>query len=135
VQELVRQLNLEGRVIECGSRSDVRRLLIASDLMIFPSFREGLPGAVLEAAAVGTPVLTSDLAPMVEISRYLPISTVSLLESDDAWAAASVDICQDATLRSRLVRAFAAGPFTMSAAIAAFERVYSHPRADHEKYA
>jgi len=135
VRKLVRDLNLPGRVVECGSRSDVGRLLSASDLMVFPSVREGLPGAVVEAAAVGTPVLASDLAPMLEISRYLPIRTLSLRESNEAWSAASVDLCQDTALRSRLIRAFAASPFTIPATVAAFRRVYPVPDAIHEKHA
>ena len=124
VRKLVRELDLEGHAIECGSRSDVKRLLMASDLMICPSMREGLPGAVLEAAAVGTPALTSDIAPMLEVSQYLPIRTMSLLDSNEAWSAASVDLCQDSTLQSRLIRAFAASPFTMRASVAAFRQVY-----------
>jgi glycosyltransferase involved in cell wall biosynthesis len=93
--------------------------------MICPSTREGLPGAVLEAAAVGTPALTSDIAPMVEVSRYLPIKTMSLLDSNEAWSAACVDLCQDNALRSRLIRSFAASPFTMRASVAAFRQVYT----------
>jgi glycosyltransferase involved in cell wall biosynthesis len=32
-----------------------------ADVMIFPSLWEGLPGAVLESLAVGTPVVASDI--------------------------------------------------------------------------
>jgi glycosyltransferase involved in cell wall biosynthesis len=135
VRKLVRELNLQTKVIECGSRSDVGRLLSASDLMLFPSLREGLPGAVVEAAAVGTPVLASDLAPMLEISRYLPIRTMSLLESDEAWSAACVELCKDTTIRSRLIGAFAASPFTIPATVAAFQRVYRVAGDAHEQYA
>jgi glycosyltransferase involved in cell wall biosynthesis len=135
VRKLVRELNLQTKVIECGSRSDVGRLLSTSDLMLFPSLREGLPGTVVEAAAVGTPVLASDLAPMLEISRYLPIRTMSLLESDEAWSAACVELCKDTTIRSRLIGAFAASPFTIPATVAAFQRVYRVAGDAHEQYA
>jgi glycosyltransferase involved in cell wall biosynthesis len=124
VRRLVRELSLTGRVIECGERSDASRLLHASDVMIFPSRREGLPGAVLEAAAAGTPVLASDLPPMIEISNYLPIRTMPLASSDDAWSAAVIDLCQDNALRERLTSAFRLSPFTIPRSVAAFEQVY-----------
>lgn len=44
-----------------GERSDVPDLLCASDLFMLPSYREGLPGAVLEAMALGVPVVASDI--------------------------------------------------------------------------
>jgi glycosyltransferase involved in cell wall biosynthesis len=92
--------------------------------MIFPSVREGMPGAVLEAAAMGTPVLASDIAPIVELRKYLPVRTMSLRDSDEEWISASLDICKDSMLPNRLIHDFAAGPFTMSASVAAFRQVY-----------
>jgi glycosyltransferase involved in cell wall biosynthesis len=128
LKRLARDLGVEARVIACGTRTDVRRLLLASDLMIFPSTREGMPGVVLEAAAVGTPILTSDIQPMIEVSRYLPIKTMSLLYSDEDWSSASVDLVHDPTLRTRMIRAFDASPFNMPASVLAFRRAYESGR-------
>lgn len=52
----------DGRYIDwVGFRDDVRPLLRRSDIMVFPSFyREGLPKSVIEASAVGLPVITTD---------------------------------------------------------------------------
>lgn len=44
-----------------GYRKDIAYLLKCSDLMIFPSFREGLPVSVMEAMACGVPVIASDI--------------------------------------------------------------------------
>jgi glycosyltransferase involved in cell wall biosynthesis len=52
-----------------GNRDDVSRLLAASDVFVFPSLWEGLPGAVLEALAAGLPVAASPLPGVVEIAR------------------------------------------------------------------
>lgn len=44
-----------------GERSDVPDLLCAADVFVLPSYREGLPGAVLEAMAMRVPVVASDI--------------------------------------------------------------------------
>jgi glycosyltransferase involved in cell wall biosynthesis len=125
IQSLLRDLAVHGKVIAAGKRSDVRRLLLAADLMVAPSLREGLPGAVLEAASAGTPVLTSDIPPMIEVGGYLPIKTMSLSEPDETWAAACMELYEDKALRTRLLEAFSESPFTMPLSAAAFRKMYA----------
>jgi glycosyltransferase involved in cell wall biosynthesis len=52
--------------LECvhflGSRRDVDRLLAASDSFVLPSLWEGLPVALVEAAAAGLPVIATDVS-------------------------------------------------------------------------
>ncbi len=43
-----------------GHRNDILELLQNSDVMVFPSYREGLPKSLIEAAAVGLPIITTD---------------------------------------------------------------------------
>lgn len=42
-----------------GWRKDIIRLLRASDCLLFPSSAEGLPGIVMEAMLIGTPIITT----------------------------------------------------------------------------
>ncbi len=88
LREKVAGLNLLKKVVFAGERTDVPRLLKASDLMIFPSLWEGLPGAVLESCAADTPVLGSDLPGLREIAVRIPSCVRILpLEANDAeWA-------------------------------------------------
>ena len=70
-----------------GLQSDVLTWLEHADVMLFPSLWEGLPGAVIEAASVGVPVVASDLPGVLEIARQLPIvSPLSLAANDEQWA-------------------------------------------------
>jgi len=52
---------LESSVRLLGERSDVERILPALDLFVFPSRREGLPTALLEAMAAGVTPVVQDL--------------------------------------------------------------------------
>jgi glycosyltransferase involved in cell wall biosynthesis len=54
-------LGLDDRVRLLGHRDDVPELLAAADLFVFPSLYEGLGGALLEAMALGLPVVATDL--------------------------------------------------------------------------
>jgi glycosyltransferase involved in cell wall biosynthesis len=44
-----------------GSRSDMADALGAADIVVLPSYREGMPKILLEAAACGKAVVTSDV--------------------------------------------------------------------------
>jgi glycosyltransferase involved in cell wall biosynthesis len=46
------------QIIEVGFQADVASFLAVSDIMAFPSQREGLPVCVMEALAMGVPVIT-----------------------------------------------------------------------------
>lgn len=50
-----------------GHRTDIPELLAAADVLAFPSEREGSPGTLIEAMAVGTPIVASDIAPCLEV--------------------------------------------------------------------
>jgi glycosyltransferase involved in cell wall biosynthesis len=49
------------RVILAGFQDDVRPWLLASDIFIFPSYREGFPNVVLQACCLGVPCIVSDI--------------------------------------------------------------------------
>ncbi|MDP4121249.1 MAG: glycosyltransferase family 1 protein [Bacillota bacterium] len=60
IQKRAKELNVDRDIIFLGSRNDVDSILQAGDVFLFPSFYEGLPGAVIEAQAAGLPCVVSD---------------------------------------------------------------------------
>jgi glycosyltransferase involved in cell wall biosynthesis len=129
VRAQIKALGLGDSVSLLGERTDVPRLLATADLMLFPSLWEGLPGAVLEACAGGTPVLASDPPGVREIARHVPALQMLSLEDPDArWAAAAADLLAPAQgrvqARRAAARAFEATPFVVERAVDAFAAIY-----------
>lgn len=61
------RLRLGDGVRFLGARDDVPDLMVASDVFVLPSRWEGLPGAVIEAMALETPVVATDLPGVREV--------------------------------------------------------------------
>lgn len=59
--ELAKDLDVKNQLHLLGFRKDIRNLLKYSDIFVFPSFREGLSVSVMEAMAMGKPVLVSKI--------------------------------------------------------------------------
>ncbi len=59
--ELVEKLDLESQIKLLGYRDDVEELYQVADLFVFPSKREGLPVALMEAIASRVPVVCSKI--------------------------------------------------------------------------
>lgn len=116
-----------------GARDDVAALIERADLMIFPSLWEGLPGAVLEAAADGLPVLASDLPVLGEMTKYLPqLAVLPVAAADDVWADNAALLLRTRTAEARVAarRAFADTPFTLPRCVAQFDELWSRYAAD-----
>lgn len=52
-----------------GWQTDVRPFLAASDVFVFPSYREGFPNVVMQAGALGLPSIVTDINGSNEIIR------------------------------------------------------------------
>lgn len=50
-----------GDIIYCGSTNDVRPYIAACSVFVLPSYHEGVPKTVLEAMAMGRPIITTDI--------------------------------------------------------------------------
>lgn len=57
----IKVLDLESEVIFLGMRTDIPELYAVMDILVLPSHREGFPRSPMEAAAMGKPVVATDI--------------------------------------------------------------------------
>ena len=67
MQQLATDLGVGVRVHFLGFRRDIPALLAASDIFLLPSEHEGLPRSIMEAMAVGVPVVGTDIRGMRDL--------------------------------------------------------------------
>lgn len=67
--ETLRAWEAEGLVEHLGRRSDIPEQLAACHIACLPSYREGAPLSLIEAAACGRPIVTADVPGCREIVR------------------------------------------------------------------
>lgn len=70
LKKLVRENGLEKRVKFAGYVTEVPQLLRQADCFVFPSFQEGLPVAVMEAMAVGLPVIATRIRGITDLIEH-----------------------------------------------------------------
>jgi len=69
IENKVKKLNLTSRVTFLGEIRDVQQVMLEHDLLVLSSFTEGFPNAVIEALAVGLPVVTFKVSGVNEIIK------------------------------------------------------------------
>ena len=67
--EQLEEWNRSGVVKWLGERADIAQLLAESHIVVLPSYREGLPKSLIEAAAVGRPIVTTDVPGCREVVK------------------------------------------------------------------
>lgn len=101
-QQLTKDLQIEQHVIFAGYRYDVFELLYAADLFLFPSHREGLGIAALEAMSAGLPLVASNIRGVTEYAVDQKNSLLFAPDDVDGFASAIQRLHEDEPLRKQL---------------------------------
>jgi glycosyltransferase involved in cell wall biosynthesis len=94
-----------GAVEWWGHRADMPAVLSQAHIVCLPSYREGLPTILIEAAAAGLPLVATDVPGCREVVRPGVNGTLVPARDADALADAIEVLAGDAALRERYGRA------------------------------
>ena len=107
IEDLIKELNLKGKVILLGNRNDVPSLLEAADIFLFPSHYEGQGGALVEAMLMEKQIVATKI-PVLEESVQENHSAVLFKYRDVndmaakiIWALDNTDLMKEYALNSR----------------------------------
>ena len=120
-------LGLQQRFVLAGFRPDLDRFLPWADVMVLPSFTEGLPNVALEASAAAVPVVATAVGGNPEVVR--DGETGHLVPPGDPHALAGriLDLLRDEPRRRRMgaaARALMEAEFTFAAQARAYRRLF-----------
>jgi glycosyltransferase involved in cell wall biosynthesis len=111
---------IPGYIEWIGFRKDMITQYQQSDIIVLPSYREGLPKSLIEACAIGRPIITTDVPGCRECvvdgynGRMIPVKTVVPL------ANAIEELCENKYLREKMgnnSRALAVQEFSIESVI------------------
>lgn len=116
IKELLVKNGIDKSTIILGVRNDAIRFLNTFDVLLFPSFSECMPLAVIEALALGKKCVVSENLPE-EIKKMC--IALSLKQTDEVWADACVDLTVSAT------NCFDPNDYEIGAKMRELERIYA----------
>lgn len=93
IEQKILELNLQKHITITGyvSEADVRQYIKNSRTLVMPSFAEGLPMVIMEAFAVGRPVISTYIAGIPELVRVQENGWLVPAGNTEALAAAMAD--------------------------------------------
>lgn len=127
VEAQIRESGMAERIHLLGIRNDAADLVAGADVFVLPSKIEGIPGALLEAAAQAVPAVATNVGGMRE--AVLNGQTGSLIDPGDSPAFAAAVLRLLSNREERLAMGLAARElvierFSMNATASAFESLY-----------
>ncbi len=117
----IRAWEAEGLAEWWGFRVDMPAVLAQAQIICMPSYREGLPRGLIEAAACGLPIVTADVPGCREVVRHGESGILVPVRDGPATAAAIRQLLDDPDLRAamgRAARRLALEEFTVEAFVA-----------------
>ena len=85
-----------------GARTDIAKLLAESHIACLPSYREGLPKSLIEAASVGRPIVTTDVPGCREVVTHMVNGLLVKPRDAQALASAIEKLADDPKLRKSM---------------------------------
>ncbi|RMD74571.1 MAG: glycosyltransferase [Chloroflexi bacterium] len=125
-QHLAHTLGISEYVHWLGARTDAIEIIAHLDVLVSSSLWEGLPTVILEAMALGTPVVATDIAGTRELIKHEHTGLLVPPQQPAALAAAIDRLLRDRTLAQQLAAAAChqVEQFSITQAARQYERLY-----------
>jgi len=104
LETLAKELAIDQQTLFLGTRNDVYDLMNLFDIYVLPSLHEGIPMALLEAMALGRPVVASRVGGIPEVVTDMEAKLVPA-QDIDALSNALKELAVSPTLRQQLGQA------------------------------
>lgn len=124
LNQWITELGIVGKVVFCGYQEDMSKYHSAMDVLIFPSFYEGLPGTLVEAQASGLKCYCSDVITK-EVSLTENIEFIKLNEGAKNWSSKIIKSMSNPNRRSYIDEIKNQG-FSIDTTVRMFEGLYSN---------
>jgi glycosyltransferase involved in cell wall biosynthesis len=114
------------QLVLAGEVDDVASVLAAADVLLLPSRREGLPGAILEALVAGVPALAADLPCLKEVADQVAgLTLLPVGAGPQCWADEAVRLARtDPRRRSQIAQSLRSSPFLLDAAVGQWRELW-----------
>ncbi len=99
LERRIAELGLTGRVVMPGFTSQLDSLIAAADIVVLPSFTEGLPNVALEASAAGVPVVATAVGGTPEVIADRETGFLVPPGESEILAAKVSELLRDGSLR------------------------------------
>jgi len=122
-----RQLGIADRVHLAGWRADIPEILAASQMLVLPSRWEGMPNVVLQAMAVGLPVLATEAEGTEELLGDLSGPQTAPYGATQVFAQKLVAVASDSAEAERLAtgnRQRAVAAFSLARMVEAYQDLW-----------
>jgi glycosyltransferase involved in cell wall biosynthesis len=103
--EMLKELGIEENVIFLGMRKDVAELYSIMDIFVLPSWREGIPRALMEAMAMEVPVVATNIRGCREVVKDGETGLLVPVRNHQALAEAIAILLQDEQKRIEMGKA------------------------------
>ena len=105
-RDVLDQWEGENIITWLGEVSDVRPLVAKADVVVLPTYyREGVPRALLEASAMGKPIIATDTVGCRDVVEQEKSGILVPVKNPQALASAMIRLIEDPALRSSMGKA------------------------------
>lgn len=101
----IQQWQSAGLLSWLGETEDVRPYIAQADVVVLPSYREGLPRSLLEASAMGKPIITTDVVGCREVIDHQVNGLMVPVKDPRSLAQAMIRFIEQPELKEKMGRA------------------------------